>query len=440
MKYRYRLEERRERRIGFIRLIRRLALLALFGIIVYLIYLYAGGRPQLTQKSLKELSYLPASRRVNIETTVPVEAVTLYIEGEGKKVEVYSKKFAPPVRSFSIDINARSLGLKEGEAKLRIGLSSGFLRSKEYSIPVIIDLTPPKIEVVSYTQNLQQGGTGAIKIRSEKDVELELHVGEKSYAFYPVDGIYYLTLFPVSLEQGPETALYVEAKDKAGNKISQSIRVNIKLFKSKVDKIELKDDFLNSVIYPLLGEEGKGLDPVEAFKRVNEIWRARDASVLLELGRKSEPRMLWDRAFLQLPNSKVISTYGDVRLYFYGGQQVSESRHMGYDFASLSRAPIPASNSGVVVFARPLGIYGNAVVIDHGFGLMSLYGHLSEIHVREGQFVKKGEIVGLTGTTGLALGDHLHFGMLVQGHEVNPVEWLDSRWIDRRIIPVIQAK
>lgn len=440
MRYRYRLEERRERRLGFVRLIRRLALLALFAIVVYLIYLYTGGRPQLTEESLKELSYLPASKRVNIETTLPVETVELYIEEEGRTVEIHSSKFSPPVKSFPIDVNARSLGLKEGKTNLKLSLSSGFLRSKEYTIPVIIDLTPPKIEVVSYTQNLQQGGTGAIKVKSEKDVELQLYVGEKSYSFYPLDDTYSFTLFPVALEQGPETALYIKARDKAGNQTSQPIKVNIKPYKPKVEKIELKEEFINSLIYSLLGEEGRGLDPVEAFKRVNEVWRSKDASVLLELGKKSEPKMLWEGPFLQLPNSKVISTYGDVRFYIYKGQQVSESRHMGYDFASLSKAPIPASNSGVVVFARPLGIYGNAVVIDHGFGLMSLYGHLSEIHVKEGQFVKKGETIGRTGTTGLALGDHLHFGVLVQGYEVNPVEWLDSRWIEKRIVPVMQAK
>lgn len=101
---------------------------------------------------------------------------------------------------------------------------------------------------------------------------------------------------------------------------------------------------------------------------------------------------------------------------------------------------MPASNSGVVVFTGDLGIYGNTVVIDHGMGLMSLYGHLSEVGVKEGQYVKKGEVIGKTGKTGLALGDHLHFGILVQGYEVNPLQWLDSKWIRDNILSVLEAR
>ncbi|MCX8164869.1 MAG: M23 family metallopeptidase [Aquificaceae bacterium] len=112
---------------------------------------------------------------------------------------------------------------------------------------------------------------------------------------------------------------------------------------------------------------------------------------------------------------------------------------MGFDFASLERTPVPAGNSGLVVFAGDLGIYGNTVIIDHGMGLMSLYGHLSEIRVKEGQFVKKGESIGRSGATGLALGDHLHFGILVQGYETNPIEWLDPKWIKNNILAVLEA-
>ena len=101
---------------------------------------------------------------------------------------------------------------------------------------------------------------------------------------------------------------------------------------------------------------------------------------------------------------------------------------------------MPASNSGVVVFTGSLGIYGNTIIIDHGMGLMSLYGHLSEISVKEGQFVKKGEIIGRTGNTGFALGDHLHFGIVVQGYEVNPIEWLDPKWVKNSIISVFEAR
>ena len=85
------------------------------------------------------------------------------------------------------------------------------------------------------------------------------------------------------------------------------------------------------------------------------------------------------------------------------------------------------------MLARYLGIYGNAVVIDHGFGLQSLYGHLSSIDVEEGQTVTRGEAVGRSGATGLAGGDHLHFSMLLQGLPVDPREWWDGHWIHDRL-------
>jgi murein DD-endopeptidase MepM/ murein hydrolase activator NlpD len=74
-----------------------------------------------------------------------------------------------------------------------------------------------------------------------------------------------------------------------------------------------------------------------------------------------------------------MASFADRRSYVYRGQTVDQQDHLGLDMAGVSHAPVPASNDGVVVLARFFGIYGNAVVIDHGYGLMSLYGHLSSI-------------------------------------------------------------
>jgi murein DD-endopeptidase MepM/ murein hydrolase activator NlpD len=94
---------------------------------------------------------------------------------------------------------------------------------------------------------------------------------------------------------------------------------------------------------------------------------------------------------------------------------------------------VPAANGGRVLLAEYFGIFGNCVVLDHGYGLMSLYGHLSSIDVREGQAVERGQAVGRTGQTGLAGGDHLHFGILLQGNPVTPVEWWDDHWLEDRL-------
>ena len=95
--------------------------------------------------------------------------------------------------------------------------------------------------------------------------------------------------------------------------------------------------------------------------------------------------------------------------------------------------PVAAAAAGTIVNASWLGIYGNCVIIDHGMGVQSLYGHLSSFDVKLDDSVTKGQTIGRSGMTGLAGGDHLHFTMLVGGRPVNPVEWWDSHWIQDRV-------
>jgi murein DD-endopeptidase MepM/ murein hydrolase activator NlpD len=143
---------------------------------------------------------------------------------------------------------------------------------------------------------------------------------------------------------------------------------------------------------------------------------------------------LWEEPFLQLSNSKVESVFADRRTYYYNGESIDKQTHLGFDLASLARSAVEASNSGNVVFADYLGIYGNCVILDHGLGLFSLYGHLSAIDVEQGQSVSRGEALGQTGQTGLAGGDHLHYSMIVQGIQVSPVEWWDPNWIRLHVV------
>ena len=107
--------------------------------------------------------------------------------------------------------------------------------------------------------------------------------------------------------------------------------------------------------------------------------------------------------------------------------------HLGFDLAVTAGVPVAVANAGKVLHAAWLGIYGNCVIIDHGMGVASLYGHLSSIAVNVGDTVTKGQALGKSGMTGLAGGDHVHFTMLVNGRAVNPVEWWDPHWIQDRV-------
>jgi len=87
-----------------------------------------------------------------------------------------------------------------------------------------------------------------------------------------------------------------------------------------------------------------------------------------------------------------------------------------------------------------MGIYGLTVVLDHGQGLFTTYSHLSRLEAGQGDMVNKGQVIARTGTSGLAFGDHLHFGVAIQGVFVNPLEWLDRDWIEKKIyLPLKEA-
>src|SRR4030095_3298151 len=108
----------------------------------------------------------------------------------------------------------------------------------------------------------------------------------------------------------------------------------------------------------------------------------------------------------------------------YGNKEIDTQVHLGFDLASLKNSPAPAANSGVVAFAGPLTIYGNTVILDHGLGLATLYGHLSSLAVKEGDEVKQGQELGRTGTTGLAGRGSLHLHGVIHGGSVTAVlEW-----------------
>ena len=161
--------------------------------------------------------------------------------------------------------------------------------------------------------------------------------------------------------------------------------------------------------------------------------RKKNAEELVALALRTAGTFLWTEPFLPLRNAKVMSAFADQRTYVYQGKDVDAQTHLGFDLAVVARTPVPAANRGVVLLARYFGIYGNTVVVDHGLGLATLYSHLSSIEVAEGQTVEQGTVLGHTGATGLAGGDHLHFTTLVRGLPVNPVEWWDGAWIRDRV-------
>jgi murein DD-endopeptidase MepM/ murein hydrolase activator NlpD len=238
----------------------------------------------------------------------------------------------------------------------------------------------------------------------------------------------YTVLFPATYDSTDKSVFYAVATDTAGNQKVKSLRIKPRTKTYTDSTITIDDSFVSAVLSPLLNETD--ISDVEgAFRKINEEWRKENNEKIIKIAQETAPEILWEGRFLQMRNSKVMATYGNRRTYIYKDKEIGKGIHLGYDLASFTNAPVEAANSGIVKFSGDLGIYGNTVIIDHGLGLMSLYGHLSILMVDEGQTVAKGDIIAKTGSSGFAGGDHLHFGMLIHGYEVSPLYWWDRNWV-----------
>jgi murein DD-endopeptidase MepM/ murein hydrolase activator NlpD len=333
--------------------------------------------------------------------------------------------------------------------KLPKAIQEGFLRvtARDWSwrdtfrgnearldVPVTIDRKPPRVAVNTGLTYVKRGGSGVVVYApSEETVRDGVRVGESFFPGHPWrDRRVAFYAIPVDVESNPK--IRVEAEDAAGNVASARWPVVVRERNMPEANVTLPASFLENKVEDLANSEGiDAADRTLAFDRINtEVRAANEARVREALADTAEDK-LWEGAFLQMPNSKVTSRFAERRTYFVGGKSVSKATHFGYDLASTSAAPIAAAAGGRVAYADELGIYGNCVLVDHGLGVGTLYGHLSRVDVAPGDDVARGDTLGLSGATGLAGGDHLHFAILVGDSYVDPLEWWDPKWVRENI-------
>jgi murein DD-endopeptidase MepM/ murein hydrolase activator NlpD len=340
--------------------------------------------------------------------------------------------------TVTVTFDPISMKLHDGPAALNITATDNSLWKNQITLTrqVNIDMTPPNIFLLTTTNNINPGGACVIIYRTSKPVimsgvTVENHFSQ-GYSATISDkpcNISYFAL-PIDIRQSG-THIKVTARDQGGNETSIALPCLIRTKKFRSDKMVLSESFLQQKMPEFQSQNPslKGRTSLETFIYVNEKMREDNDNAILDICRKSQPRQLWEGTFLRMKNAAPMALFGDKRTYQYHGKAVGKSTHMGVDLASTANAPVEAANNGIVAYTGYLGIYGNIIIVDHGLGLFTLYGHLNLINVKNGQEVKKGDVMGHTGTSGLAGGDHLHFGMLVGGQFVNPQEWWDPHWI-----------
>lgn len=348
--------------------------------------------------------------------------------------------------AFPITVVPKKLGVSDGKAMLRIVVRDhswrGFFKGNKRYVEkeVTIDTRPPEVTILSKFHYLNQGGTGLVVYQvSEAVSKTGVYVGDVFFPGYAGnfdDKRNKLAFFALNYKQGPGTKIVVYASDAAQNSVRRGFRYNIKRRVFRKDSINISDKFLNWKMPELEADisDTAGLTPVDIFIKVNRELRQQNAQTIFDVSKTTAMERYWKGPFLRLPNSQRRAGFADHRVYKYKGRLIDRQVHMGIDLASLAQAAVPAANRGQVVFTGNLGIYGKSVIIDHGFGVFSLYSHLSQISVEKETMVEKGQRIGHTGVTGLAGGDHVHFSMIIHNTFVQPIEWWDPLWIDKRIM------
>ena len=379
-----------------------------------------------------------------------VKALRVSVEQAGQEHVLLDQKYDPPAPEARFRWMAsqdKSFKLAEGPGRLRVQARNaswgGFFRGRTASIDqeFTAKLTPPRIQALTTQHYVNQGGCDMVVYRvSGGAVESGVAVGSSFYRGFPMPGAaqpdVHFAIFAFPYDAPASTPLRLRARDEASNEAVANFNVKVlaKSFRSRT--LPVDDAFLAKVVPEIAGNT-PGLadsgDPVKNYLAINRDLRKANNEALAELSAKSQHRFLWSKAFQQLGSSQVEASFADRRTYTYKGREIDRQDHLGYDLATTSGAPVSAANDGVVVKAEYFGIYGNTIVLDHGYGLLSLYGHLSNMTVNEGDTVKRGQEIGRTGATGLAGGDHLHYSMILQATQVDPKEWWDPHWIADRI-------
>ena len=410
-----------------------------------------------TIKLEKEIFWNPKNQlSIDIKDNYGLKNITVYMQDEDNQEKVFDKDLNG-TKSYTLKIPFPKKGIlaKNNILKLTIeatdkSLWQFFRGNKAIKKAIVkLDKQKPSITVITNSYSITKGGSGVVVFRAKdenlKSVYILTNFGKKFYPnpFYKKD--YYASLIAWPIFQKKFRA-WVVAVDKAGNKTKEYIPLFLKDKKYKVSYIRAKDSFIDGKISELAEDRPKqtaNMNRLQKLNFVNATYRVENENLIRKVTTPTDSSKIDDfkiKKFYPLKNGAVVGTFGDHRFYYYGSKDnvISESYHMGIDLASVRHGDIKSSNKALVVFAKYNGIYGNNLILYHGFGLYSLYGHCSSFLVKKADLVRAGEVVAKTGKSGLALGDHLHFGLMVQGVMVRPAEWMDQTWINVHIRDVLK--
>lgn len=420
---------------------------------VILILLAASSGTSVTMEPQVRIIGTETPVAVRLENSHGIRRVTAALEQDGKRYSLLDRS-RPSHRLFFFGKNEpaeqvlfragtkNAQGLHDGKARLIVEAVSNDFRGStdEFALDVEVSTKPPRVAADGLQHYINQGGAELVTFNVTGGwTEAGVRVGPYRFRSFPMPGRpaterFSLFAYPWDTPSGTEPVVY--ARNAAGTEAIAHFSVKIFPKKFRTRDLEITDSFLQKVV-DQIDPNGSG-DLVTRFLKINGDLRRKNNQAMADLRFKTEERFLWSGPFYRYGQTE--AQFADSRNYVYKGKTIDHQTHLGFDLADLQNAPVLAANDGKIVWASDLGIYGNCIVIDHGYGLQSIYGHMSRIDVKVGDMVKKGQPMGKSGSTGLAGGDHIHFSMQIDGVQTTPVEWWDPHWIQDRILSKVPAQ
>lgn len=415
------------------------AIFALYG------YLRDLNAPQIKVSSEQGALALKRPMTVSLsDAGSGLKSMRIVARQNGREMTVVEKSFFGEPTS-EVVLTLEKSGLSDGPVDLDIDVRDQALfpfgngNRAQRSFVFTLDSQPPKIELLSDVTPIWQGGAATIVYKvSEETSRSGVQAGELFFTGYRQKDGRYLCVVPFPVASTPSAyEPKLVAVDLAGNEARLSPGLRLLPRKFPQARINVSDEFIASKT-----EEFQGLAPGESgvslFLKVNREVRAENRKVLQDLAAKSSAIPLWNAPMLRMPRAATTGEYAEARDYYHEGRLIDHQTHLGTDLASVAQAPILAANPGKVVFAGYFGLYGGCVILDHGLGVLTLYGHMSSTSAQVGQSVARGDELGRSGNTGMSGGDHLHFEVLVGGVPVRPTEWMEEKWMTTYILGPMQ--
>ena len=438
-----------------------LSVLFLFAIIIGgVLYVYNSS---MFERNIPEISMntngywnLKKPLKISIVDDGALKSYKIILKSHSDEIVLKHEQFLATKSSVDIELSPpkSAYAMKDKNIKIFIEATDvskwNFLNGNRAvaEFKLNIDKRRPELNIVSHSYKIKKGGAALVIFKAKDDnlksIYIQTNFGKKFQAqpFYK-DG-YYISLvaWPVTETNFRATII---AQDYANNLSKAYIPLYLKDKKYRVSNIQLSDKFLKGKIAELaeeFAETGGVSDSIEQFKIINEDIRAKNEKLIHEITSNISQDMISDfkiNKMYPLKNAQIVASFGDHRKYSYNGEAISESYHLGLDMASNAMAEIKPQNGGDVAYSNYNGIYGNMPILYHGLGLYTLYGHCSNINVSDGEYLQAKSAIAKTGKSGYAMGDHLHFGVLIQGVEVRPEEWMDDKWMKLNITDVIKS-